>query len=207
PPIWARLPEDDVETFELVSPIPVVFRLGNDSRCRCGSPPNPSAPVKTIACILYDEKVALAARIEIQLCATCPIQSQYHDGPDLASLGIFNFNNTRLYTHNLLNELTSMMSSSETPFHAFRTEVSRDYLVAKSSIAFVSDDTFRIVYYAFSRVQKLGTGAVFLCRVCGPEPEVLLFDGVSAGYETKHCTDDLRPPTTTDADSPARQDV
>ncbi|EJD39793.1 hypothetical protein AURDEDRAFT_19681, partial [Auricularia subglabra TFB-10046 SS5] len=204
PPIWARLPEDEVETFELVSPLPEVFKLGTDARCRCGSLPDPDAPVQTLSCILYDERMAFSARIEVRSCASCRIQSQSYAGPDLAKLGIFNFNNTRLYTHNLLNKYTSAMSSSETPFHAFQTQVSRDYLVSKSPLAFVCEQTFRLVYYAFSRIQKLGCQFAFVCGTCGPEPEVLLFDGVTAGYNAKFCTEALRPPTTIDADSPAR---
>ncbi|EJD40568.1 hypothetical protein AURDEDRAFT_25335, partial [Auricularia subglabra TFB-10046 SS5] len=201
PPLWARLPsdsDDDAPTFDLVNPLPGYFELGLKSRCRCGSPPSASALVKVIDCIIYDLEQAFPAEIEVQLCSTCKPQSHQFAGPDLRELGLFNFNNSRIYTHRLLDKYTSLMTLSEVPFHAFHAAVLRDYV--RSAIPFVCEQTLRTVYFAFSRVQKLDVS--FVCDICGDEPDVVVCDGISSGFDADLVTESLRPPTTISDDAP-----
>ncbi|EJD45166.1 hypothetical protein AURDEDRAFT_21155, partial [Auricularia subglabra TFB-10046 SS5] len=143
--------------------------------------------------------------IEVQRCGSCPPQSRQYAGPDLRELGIFNFNNTRLFTHELMNKYTSSMTASETPFHAYHTEICREYQVSESPVKFVGSTNFRTVFYAFARLQQLDDS--WVCDVCGAEPEVLVVDGTSIGYKSSNCTHTLRPPTFVGEDAIRRASV
>nr|QGV12924.1 hypothetical protein [Auricularia cornea] len=96
------------------------------------------------------------------------------------------------------------MSTSETPLCAYRQTVSHIYS-RYSAYDFVSDKVFRLAYYAFCRLQTLSGS--YVCSSCGLWPEVILMDGVSAGYGNEFITSTIRPPTTVSADSPTRTDV
>ncbi|EJD48431.1 hypothetical protein AURDEDRAFT_24282, partial [Auricularia subglabra TFB-10046 SS5] len=201
PPLWARISsdsDDDAPTYDLVDPLPNYFELGPEPRCRCGSPPHSTAPVKVIRCFIYDLSHSTEARIEVQLCSTCKPQSHQFAGPELRELGIFNFNNSRLYTHRLLDKYTSLMTLAEVPFHAFHAAVIRDY--SQSQVPFVCEQTLRTVYFSFSRIQKFDVS--FVCDICGDYPDVVVCDGVSAGYDLELLTDSLRPPTSISDEAP-----
>lgn len=126
-------------------------------------------------------------------------------GPDLRALGLFNFNNRRIYTHELLNKFTNSISAHETPFHAFRTVIQRTYLESGCITSFVSDDAFRTAWFSFTRIQDLGDS--FQCELCGPDPKVVIFDGVTASFSNKHQTSTLCPPTLIQPDAPKRSNV
>ena len=70
---------------------------------------------------------------------------------------------------------------------------------------FVGDDAFRTAWFSFSRIQLLGDS--FQCALCGPNPEVVIFDGVTAGFHAKHRTSTLTPPTTILPGAPVRANV
>ncbi|EJD39347.1 hypothetical protein AURDEDRAFT_29512, partial [Auricularia subglabra TFB-10046 SS5] len=190
PPAWCRLPSDTAPWFPLVSPLPAVLTLGPSPRCRCGSGAKSAAPVHRLQCVVYGSMRAEKVVIEVQACAA---QDNLFAGPDVRELGVFNYNNHRLYTHELLNKFTSSYSAHELPFHAFRTVTQRTYLENGCKVPFVNDDTFRTAWYSFMRIQDLGDS--FRCDKCGPNPRVVLFDGVTVSYNTKHITSTLTPPT------------
>lgn len=119
-------------------------------------------------------------------------------GSDLGLLSLFNWNNTILFTHELLNEYTAQMSHSETPLAAFYSTVVAAYLGSGSPQPFTSIDTLRRAFYAFIELQQTATNIV--CSVCGPHPTVTIFDGVSISFEGKHRTADLQPPTLPELD-------
>ncbi|KAG2347971.1 hypothetical protein BDR05DRAFT_875604 [Suillus weaverae] len=56
--------------------------------------------------------------IELLPCPVC-CHSCCHIGPDLRDHGIFNWNNTMLFLHKLLNAYTNSYTASEMPFTAF----------------------------------------------------------------------------------------
>lgn len=143
--------------------------------------------------------------IELERCSRCPPDARQFVGPDLCKSGLFNYNNRRIYTHELLNQFTNSFSAHETPFHAFCTVVQRCYKGSESPIDFVPDDAFRTAFFSFTRVQQLGDS--FKCDVCGENPPVVIFDGVTAGFSNKHQTSTLCPPTLIMPDAPVRDNL
>lgn len=138
PPLWARLWSDKAPTFDLVNPIPAHFELGKDPQCRCGSGPKKNAPVRVIKSVLYTTSRAYDVTVAVQACSTCDTRRRQDAGPDLREFGIFNFNNARLYSHELLDQFTNAMTATETPFHAHRLFVERSYISQHSPREFVS---------------------------------------------------------------------
>lgn len=205
PPAWARIPSDQAPTAPPNIDLPPLLLLGNDPRCRCKNSPKLSAPVKEIDCTVYGLHFALQRRIQVQACSKCPPSSRQYAGPDLREYGVFNFNNTRLYRHELFDHFTNLLTAVETPFSAFRTIVERDYKVYKSPIPFVDNNAFRTAWYSFTRVQDLGVS--FQCSQCGENPDVIILDGVTAGFSARHVNSSLKPPTTIYENSPDRPNV
>jgi hypothetical protein len=204
PPVWARVDTDTVETARSVQGV-TEFRRSSAPQCRCGAGPDQAAPVRVIHCTLYDVRLAKRCTIEVQRCAVCPADTRRDAGPDLGEYGVFNYNNTRLYTHDLLNEYTSQFTASETTFNAFCKTISRAYASSCSAVGFVSDDDFRNVWFSFTRIQQLADS--FECDVCGPDPESVLADGVTVAFDAKHVLSSLAPPTRVTADSVERDTV
>ncbi|EJD37299.1 hypothetical protein AURDEDRAFT_173697 [Auricularia subglabra TFB-10046 SS5] len=185
PPRWARLARDDLTSYALVDPIPSRFGLSDHPRCACGGAPKASAPVEEKDCIVFTSSRAYRARIEVRRCGSC----RRCCGPDLRELGLFNYNNSRLYSHELLDSFTSCMANFEAPFHGFCKHVCNTYEERQSPVPF----------------QLINS---FACSKCGDSPEVLIFDGVTAGFAVEHCTGTLRPPTAREAeDGPVRANV
>lgn len=205
PPLWARVAGDKSPTFDLVDPIPAHFDLGADPRCRCGAGPNLTAEERVVQSVLYTSARSYNVTVSIRPCATCPPGRRQDAGPDLREYGIFNFNNARLYSHELLNGFTNAMTTFEAPFHSYRTLVHRNYISNHSPRDFVTDNTWRTAWFSFTRVQRLQDS--FQCPECGPDPEVVIFDGVTAGFSARHCTSSLRPPTMVEPNGPVRVHV
>lgn len=205
PPAWCRLDSDTVPSIRTVKQIPDRLPLGDDARCRCGNQAVEGASIVTLEATVYGSSEAYKVEIELQKCIRCPAEAKQFIGPDLRDLGIFNYNNRRLYTHELLNRFTNSISAHETPFYAFCTVISRSYVEAESAIDFVPDNAFRTAYFSFTRIQQLGDS--FQCDICGPNPRVVIFDGVTAGFHNAHQTSTLCPPTLIMPDAPVRENV
>ncbi|EJD36474.1 hypothetical protein AURDEDRAFT_74183, partial [Auricularia subglabra TFB-10046 SS5] len=189
PPVWARLPTDTAPTAKPLYANPGHLSIGTDARCRCGSPPDVSKPLRIIPCTIYSSLCAFQSTIEIRPCASCHPSSRQYAGPDLRHLGLFNFNNRRLFTHEVLDGFTNSMTATETPFNSYHTIMVRKY-EGFSPAPFVSNRRLRTAWYSFSRIQDLSDS--FMCE---PEPLIVIFDGVTAGFDVKHVTESLRPPT------------
>ncbi|KAJ6536762.1 hypothetical protein DFH09DRAFT_1091235 [Mycena vulgaris] len=115
-PIWAALPTDPVLYQRQVLP-------------------NRQQIFKVYGLGGYVETV-----IEVQACSRC---SHRLIGPGARELGIFNYNNHKLFTHDLLDEYTSAYTSSETPFVAWVTVVARRYdSHSGGAQKFISDEMF-----------------------------------------------------------------
>ncbi|EJD32929.1 hypothetical protein AURDEDRAFT_27618, partial [Auricularia subglabra TFB-10046 SS5] len=192
PPFWARLPTDTAPTYTPVYTNPGHLALGSNARCRCGGAPDQSKPRRVIPCTIYSSLCAFESTIEIQPCSKCHPASRQYVGPDVRQFGLFNFNNRRLFTHELLDGFTNSMTATETPFNSYHTIMVRKY-EGFSPVAFVSNRRLRTAWFSFSRIQQLADS--FMCEVCGPEPLIVIFDGVTAGFDVKHATESLRPPT------------
>jgi hypothetical protein len=208
PPRWAALPHDGITnspcpTVDEAS-VPAILRH-EQRRCRCGAPPAANAPERSETCTIFTLTKAFKRTIVVTPCGRCNAELHQFAGPDLGSLGMFNYNNKQVFSHTLLNEYTARYSSSETPFNAFCTSVLRTYHDHGSSVDFVKGDRFRDAWFAFARIQDLGDS--FRCDICGPNPEVVIADGVTAGFQKRRATYSLRPPTCSADESPRRLSV
>ncbi|KAH9856697.1 hypothetical protein C2E23DRAFT_882019 [Lenzites betulinus] len=204
PPRWCALPEEALPP----SPSPPVtgahFRLDALSRCACGVSIQtlPGLEIRsgqTREAILYGLAVRSPVSIEVLPCTICHHRRRYI-GPDLGDLGVFNWNNTFLFTHELLNAYTNAFTASETPFAAFCLTIRRQYEDRCPGLPFCSDETFVRAWFSFVELQDLDSG--FQCPTCGPSPTVVIADGVSlATHASKLKGADIKPPTFTDSSS------
>ncbi|KAL0058334.1 hypothetical protein AAF712_015002 [Marasmius tenuissimus] len=201
PPLWAELPWDLIH-YARPPPgynPPQRLSLNEISRTLCGSMVTTIDCEKIInTCTVYTMTGALTREIELVQCPTCPSRKRCFAGPDPRELGLFNYDNTSIFTHELLDEYTSRFTSCETPFVAFVETIARLY-DGRGSV-FVKEDLFRSVWFAYVSIQDYSQD--MRCKKCGEEPECLIWDGVSLGFGRKHIQDSLRPPTHTDSSSP-----
>ncbi|KAF8068573.1 hypothetical protein FPV67DRAFT_1414882 [Lyophyllum atratum] len=209
PPIWAAL---DTDISHYVRPLPcrqapLVISLDTDSACPCEATRtfyDPQRPILERQCAIYGLTEAFTGCIQVQPCSTCPGRTRRLIGPDPRNLGIFNFNNRVLFTHELLDDYTSVYTSSETPFTAWVTVMTRRYAGSGSSVPFVSEQIFRAAWFAYADLQDFSND--MRCPKCGPSPEDVIWDGVTVGFHKKHILPTLRPPTVSDQDkSPVRK--
>ncbi|KAJ3556945.1 hypothetical protein NP233_g11861 [Leucocoprinus birnbaumii] len=212
PPIWAELPTDS-KLYPRVQSIRQldnghVFRLTSTSTCSCGGTDrsyfDPSRPIIMGNATLYTLIGSFTCRIELQTCPKCPSSRTKHIGPDLRELGVFNYNNSRLLTHELLDDYTNVFSSSETPFDAWCEIVMNRYSYTPGN-TFMSKDSFRACWFAYARLQNFEGD--FQCPDCGPHPETVVWDGVSLSFSLSKLSGSLEPPTKTSSSSPIRPHV
>ncbi|KAJ4484527.1 hypothetical protein C8R41DRAFT_769410, partial [Lentinula lateritia] len=206
PPKWCLLESD-----EPLYPRPLVLRQVQETiyirngegtcACRDGSRRMYSSSLPTFLreCTVYTLSRAIRTNIELQKCSSC---ERRYIGPETRTLGLFNLNNSLLFTHELLDEYISAFTSSETPFDAWVQQVSRRYQADDNSIPFVGADTFRAAWFAYARLINFEGDKQ--CERCGEAPENVVWDGVTLAYARKQLRTGLRPPTTVDADSPIR---
>jgi hypothetical protein len=138
--------------------------------------------------------------IELQHCSSC---RRRFVGPDCRDLGLFNFNNHILFTHDLLEEYTSAYTTSETPFVAWVAVVSRRYQNHSSESRFVTEQMFRAVWFSYAKLLHLEGD--MRCPQCGPSPENTIWDGVTLAFNRKHLLPTLQPPTVLHEDSILRE--
>jgi len=100
------------------------------------------------------------------------------------------------FSHQLLNQYTSHLTRSETPFNAFYLTITDEYLSSQSPVPFCDDEIFEYAWFAFVRLQRIQSD--MRCSICGPHPKVVIADGISVSFPSHHRTDTLRPPTMSD---------
>ncbi|EJD42794.1 hypothetical protein AURDEDRAFT_29323, partial [Auricularia subglabra TFB-10046 SS5] len=207
-PKWARTgPEDDdvAGKYAYARPFPELLEVGDNARCRCGASAGPSIPIEEHDCVIYDHIGAARAKIQVRRCPECPPKSRMTAGPDLGDLGLFNMNNQTLISHALLNKYDTMLSSNETTYHGFAQTLEREYESYGSELPFMGPDRFRTCWFAFMNVQPCKDD--FTCSICGPEPEVVVVDGVTVCFHKRRRTAKLKPPTYISRSSPIHEDV
>lgn len=149
-------------------------------------------------------RTAARSTIEVANCSSCSHPRRQY-GPDCGTVGIFNWNNTFGFTHELLNEYTSLFTCTQTPFSSFVTSRHRAYLESYSPVAFCSTETFTRVWFAFTRLQALESRKE--CPICGKHPELVIADGVSIGYSSSKFANGLRPPSMVTESNPTNSSV
>ncbi|KAK7020274.1 hypothetical protein VNI00_017766 [Paramarasmius palmivorus] len=182
---------------------PVVIAIAGricGSLCRHEAVYDPTRAVTVKECTIYTLTGTRTTKIELQQCANCPSRRHCYIGPDTRDLGLFNFNNSVLFAHELLDEYTSRYTSSVTPFSAFIQAMSRVYECRGNR--FVKEDLFRSVWFAYASVQDL-RGDMF-CNRCGSTPENVIWDGMTLSFSKKHLNNMMKPPTVETEDSTVR---
>ncbi|KAJ7120933.1 hypothetical protein C8R44DRAFT_736634 [Mycena epipterygia] len=173
-PIWAALPEDPelyARSFMGNNP-PTAIPIGANARCSCGAE---QLGCETISrpCTIYTVACAVAATVELQICHKCSTGRCRCVGPDARELGLFNYNNSTFFTHDLMDDYTAAFTSSETPFVAW---------------------TFLTAWFLYSDLQNLSGD--MQCPDCGPYPDDTIWDGVTLAFSRKNLLASLCPPTT-----------
>ncbi|KAK1221151.1 hypothetical protein PQX77_016050 [Marasmius sp. AFHP31] len=205
PPQWATLPTDlpHYEQPDLSLELPRTIFLQEENRSLCGleaiSIDGRERCIKQ--CTIYTLTGAVNRDIELVGCPNCPARKRCFIGPEPRNLGLFNFNNSVIFTHELLDEYTSQFTASETPFVAFVETINRIY--SGRGCTFVKEDLFRSVWFAYVSLQDFSHDMT--CPKCGPEPETLIWDGVTLGFGRKHLLDSLKPPTHSYPSAPTRE--
>ena len=200
PPLWASLHSDPI-LYPRADPaalLPDSIKLGNQARCVCGavilSPLG--QPIIRRLCLVYTLARAFPCQVELVHCPkSCSSGRPRLAGPDGRELGLFNYNNQILISHDLLDEYTMAYTSSETPFVAWVGTISTRYKnYSPNGPYFINEDTFRTAWFLYSSL--IAFDGDMRCHVCGPEPTAIIFDGVTLAFGKKHLTSSLRPPTT-----------
>ncbi|KAF8059621.1 hypothetical protein FPV67DRAFT_1674859 [Lyophyllum atratum] len=208
PPVWAAL-DTDIIHYARPKPCreaPRLLQLDSVSTCACGPKRtfyDPHRQTVERDCIIYGLTEGMCSRIQLQSCSTCSGRTRRFIGPEPRALGIFNFNNRILFTHELLDDYTSVYTSSETPFTAWVTVVSRRYGAGGSPVPFATEQIFRAAWFAYVDLQDFRDD--MWCPTCGPMPEDVIWDGVTVGFNKKHILPTLRPPTISNESSPVRK--
>ncbi|KAH6867910.1 hypothetical protein BKA70DRAFT_1379820 [Coprinopsis sp. MPI-PUGE-AT-0042] len=193
PPPFASL-----HTDPLLYPRPIPYQhsttrqltLDAQSSCPCPSGRSfwePQRPVLYRTCQIYTL---------FQRCPTCPPSRQKYIGPDLRELGLFNYNNSTLVSHQLLDEYTS-----EYTFMGWQC-CRRYQLVGQT---FMGEDLFRTVWFAYVSLQALEDD--MYCSRCGTHPETIICDGVTLAFGRKHLRSTLHPPTVVSPSSITRSNI
>ncbi|ETW80925.1 hypothetical protein HETIRDRAFT_319999, partial [Heterobasidion irregulare TC 32-1] len=195
PPRWCSLPHEASLYAPRLSTDSMHFVLGVAPRCCCGFEPQTSGGFISQSATVFGFTNKYEATIDVLPCPVCCHRRRLV-GPDLGNIGIFNWNNLHLFTHELLNAFTSAFTTSETPFSAFCATVRHSYEEHSLGNKFCSDETFVRAWFAFVRLQKLDSGMT--CPTCGPNPSVVIADGVSLGTHSSKLTAVVKPPTYTD---------
>ncbi|KAG6809429.1 hypothetical protein H0H92_000284 [Tricholoma furcatifolium] len=203
PPVWAELPSDlplpCPRPPPFTTPDPSAIPLENDARCACGAIQNTQTAIVVNTCRIYTILGCYDAEIEQRRCTQCSGGRHRFAGPDCCHLGLFNYNNRILFSHDLLDEYTMAYTSSETPFAAWVSIAARRYKVHQSQYPFVSETIFRAAWFGYARLLELDGD--FKCSRCGPVPLEPIFDGVVVSFSKSRVLDSLCPPTTAHSDS------
>ncbi|KAK7047547.1 hypothetical protein VNI00_006314 [Paramarasmius palmivorus] len=205
-PEWAMLPEDPILYTRPIpgAELPSVLHLDCSSRSACGCHfYDPNKPITQRESTIYTMTGKKKCIMDIQACPDCPLARRCFIGADPRDIGLFNFNNSVLFTHELLDEYTSRFTISETPFVSFVTCMARVYTGRKEM--FAGEDLFRSVWFAFATIQHLEGDMV--CPDCGDTPDTIIWDGVTLAFGRRHVRETLEPPTHIPVDALKRNRV
>ena len=196
PPLWCSLPSDVQHSktpFAGGIHIPELIELDDPSRCSCGNDEHhKDYRVQEDPFIIYTLTSAIQRTIQTVYCHVCH-NSRGRIGPDLGNFSVFNYNNRWGFSHELLNSFTSALTSgSEITFVSFHRIIVESYIDAESPIEFCDTEIFEYAWFGFVRRQKLATS--MRCSLCGPDPDVVIPDGVAVSFP-RYRVKELHPPT------------
>ena len=209
PPTFCRIGDEARFFTRPTWPPPAVLSLSNDARCRCGAPAIIDSPIILMDCYVYGSMQAFLVKIEVKPCSGCDSRLRQYAGPDLSDLGMFNYTNQSIFTHEILDLYTSHYTSHPSAFHAFCETIDNHYKLWGSEVPFVSNSVFRNIWFSWRA--KQGSASNMLsstrCPKCGPEPDIIILDAKTVGFKTGHVLDSLTPPTEVMPSAPRRGKV
>jgi CxC4 like cysteine cluster associated with KDZ transposases len=96
------------------------------------------------------------------------------------------------FCHDLMNDYTKMFTSSEPPFHPYHQTIAAKYqdVGISENMRFCHLRIFEKAYVVFTAFQEIGRD--MRCSLCGPDPQVVIADGVSISFSS-HRVESLRP--------------
>ena len=115
-------------------------------------------------------------------------------GPQFTKMGLFNFSNHSIFSHELMNLYSSTYFGMVAPFNLFAKTIRHHYLNNGCTEAFCGVDLFCLAYYLWTCVQALGDS--FSCPKYGPEPDTVILDRMAHSFPMQNLTEMLTPPTT-----------
>ena len=195
-PRWCNLPSDTIpenHPFHGGQSLPQLLKLDDSSRCSCDNGgPYGDEDIKELPFIIFASTSAIKCTVQTVYCRACPY-TKARIGPDLGNYSIFNYNNQWGFSHELLNSFTNrLVCQSETTFVGFHQTMVNAYIEEQSPVGFCEAKIFEQAWFAFVRIQELATP--MQCSVCGPNPDVVIADGVAVSFPRSRIKD-LRPPT------------
>ena len=196
PPTWCSLPNNvscHYLPFHNGENLLLLLQLNAVSRCACGNDgPYNNGDIMGQPFTIYGSTLAIQRTIQTVYCRACP-HSKGKIGPDLQEYSVFNYNNQWGFTYELLNGFTNRLTSQgETTFTAFHQGIVNAYLEEQSEFEFCEIKIFEHAWFGFVRLQELATN--MQCSLCGPNPEVVIADGVAVSFP-RHRVMGLHPPT------------
>ncbi|KAJ7580453.1 hypothetical protein C8J56DRAFT_1058091 [Mycena floridula] len=185
PPEWAGLPDD---SFLYPYPVPVrgspgVLRLDKTAACPCHQNRvlfKEEMAIFQQPCVVYTLVGAFDAILEVAECPECTGKRRRNIGPDLRELGLFNFNNHSIFSHELLEDFVNAFTTSETP-------------IFSPGAPFIGYKTFVAAW--FGHAELLAFEGDMTCSACGLHPDSLVCDSVMSAFPEKHRLKTLAPPT------------
>ncbi|KAJ7591272.1 hypothetical protein C8J56DRAFT_1047478 [Mycena floridula] len=196
PPEWAALPGDS-KLYLYPAPVrnsPGLLCLDKNSSCPCHEKRvmyKEGMSVFRQPCVVYTLVGAFDATVEVAECPQCTGKRRRNIGPDLREMGLFNFNNHSMFSHELLEDFVNAFTASETPFFAWVTMMERRYIT--SARPFVGYKTFVTAWFGYAEL--LAFEGDMTCAACGSHPDALVCDGVTSAFPEKHRLKSLEPPT------------
>ncbi|KAJ7156594.1 hypothetical protein C8R43DRAFT_1125782 [Mycena crocata] len=191
PPFWAAICGDPTFDITPLKEAPACLRLDADAR------PTDRMAIRIADTTVYGLCEAWTTKIELQSCG-CRNRSI---GPDCRAHGVFNLNNRVLFTHELLDEYTSVFTTSEMPFSSWGTVLSRRYTLR--GLAFCNVDLFRAAWFGYAKTLCLEGDME--CPLCGTSPIHTIWDGVTLTFNRKHLLASLEPPMVSQPGSLCRE--
>ncbi|GAA5881634.1 hypothetical protein JCM3774_005703 [Rhodotorula dairenensis] len=201
PPVFCRLEDDERDRANPtissdLRHLPSVLRLSASSRCRCGrtwgdATPEEKEGVDERTAFVFGETEAVNAVIETAACSTCR-SGHCRFGPDLVDVGLFNWNNSILFTREVFDSFLIEGHLSEKTFRAYVVGINFKYQQYRVLQQFPKRDCFASAFFAYSKLLQLSTAPH--CPECGDQPDIVICDGSGISFPSKYLRGRLRGP-------------
>ena len=147
---------------------------------------------------LYCNRSIIDVVVQSLRCEKCSKILHYEGRED----SIFNYNNSLLFSHFLLNSYTSQFCTQSCPFTAFVTAQKQNYENCGVDSSFISIPTFISVWFSFVKLQNWQLN--YSCPRCLNRPKMIFCDGTGLSIKRSRASN-LRSPCWIDESLPTRE--